>query len=151
MMMELNPGTYIDIIGSNEIGPDTAIILEEKLAAGGIVTTAADRTGADGAGKNLLIPFLGEEAPFSPGHFYLATLMKAPVYFIFSMRRGDLSIRPEYDMYVHKSTLSLECSRKERFRISSNLAESFVALLESYCKKRPFQWYNFYDFWSKEV
>jgi len=163
MLKELNPQSSMDIINAGEIGPHTAALLEDKLAAGEIVTIAGDRTAADshaagsyaananGQGKNLMIPFLGEEAPFSPGIFYLAALMRAPVYFVFALRRGDLSVLPEYDMYVHKSRLSLECSRKERFNQSSLLAQSFAALLESYCKETPFQWYNFYDFWSKEA
>jgi predicted LPLAT superfamily acyltransferase len=153
MLKELNPQSSFDIINAAEIGPLTAVMLEEKLAAGEMVTIAGDRTAAnaDNSGKNLMIPFLGEEAPFSPGIFYLAALMKAPVYFIFALRRGDLSIKPEYDMHVHKSVLSFECSRKERFTQSSRLAHSFAALLENYCKQNPFQWYNFYDFWSKEV
>jgi len=153
MLKELNPQSSFDIINAGEIGPYTAALLEEKLAAGEMVTIAGDRTAvnANGHGKNLIIPFLGEDAPFSPGIFYLAALMKAPVYFVFALRRGDLSVLPEYDMYVHKSRLSLECSRKERFNQSSLLAGSFAALLESYCKKTPFQWYNFYDFWSKEA
>jgi len=157
MLKELNPQSSFDIISADEIGPHTAVILEEKLAQGEIVTIAGDRTAAgssansDGQGKNLLFPFLGEDAPFSQGIFYLAVLLKAPVYFIFALRRGDLSIKPEYDMHVHKSTLSLECSRKERFNQSSLLAKSFTALLENYCKQTPFQWYNFYDFWLKEA
>jgi len=150
MLKELNPRSGMDIINAGEIGPHTAVLLEEKLAAGEIVTIAGDRTAASSAdGKNLIIPFLGEEAPFSLGIFYLAALMKAPVYFAFALRRGDLSILPEYDMHIHKSRLSLECSRKERFNQSSLLAQSFAGLLERYCKKNPFQWYNFYDFWSK--
>jgi predicted LPLAT superfamily acyltransferase len=156
MLKELNPRSSMDIINAGEVGPHTAALLEDKLAAGEIVTIAGDRTAAgshdaNGQGKNLIIPFLGEDAPFSPGIFYLAALMRAPVYFVFALRRGDLSVLPEYDMYVHKSRLSLECSRKERFNRSSLLAQSFAALLESYCKKNPFQWYNFYDFWSKEA
>jgi predicted LPLAT superfamily acyltransferase len=153
MLKELNPQSSFDILNAAEIGPHTAIMLEDQLASGTIVTIAGDRTTADpgGQGKKVLIPFLGEAAPFSPGIFYLAVLMKAPVYFIFALRRGDLSIKPEYDMYVHKSTLPLECSRKERFAQSSLLANSFASLLENYCKKNPFQWYNFYDFWLKEV
>jgi predicted LPLAT superfamily acyltransferase len=158
MLKELNPQSSFDIINAGEMGPHTAIMLEEKLASGGMVTIAGDRTAANASGgnsgvsvKNLMIPFLGEPAPFSPGIFYLAVLMKAPVYFVFSLRRGDLSIKTEYDMHVHKSRLSLECSRKERFTQSSILAQSFAELLESYCKETPFQWYNFYDFWNKEV
>jgi len=152
MLKELNPQSSMDIINAGEIGPHTAVLLEDKLAAGEIVTIAGDRTAANAhSGKNLLIPFLGEDAPFSPGIFYLAALMRAPVYFVFALRRGDLSVLPEYDMYIHKSRLSLECSRKERFNQSSLLAQSFAALLESYCKETPFQWYNFYDFWLKEA
>jgi len=154
MIKELNPQSDFDIINAAEIGPHTAIMLEDKLASGTMVTIAGDRTAANanGSGKNLIIPFLGEPAPFSPGIFYMAVLMKAPVYFIFALRRRDLSVkRPEYDMYVHKSTLPLECSRKERINKSSLLAQSFAGLLENYCKQNPFQWYNFYDFWLKEA
>jgi len=153
MLKELNPQSGFDIISAGEIGAHTAVLLEDKLAAGGIVTIAGDRTSANagGQGKKYLIPFLGEEAPFSPGIFYMAALMKAPVYFVFALRRGDLSVKPEYDMHVHKNALPPECSRKERFNQSYLLAQSFAALLESYCKQTPFQWYNFYDFWLKEV
>jgi len=157
MLKELNPQSSFDIINAGEIGPHTAVILEEKLAQGEIVTIAGDRTAAgssansDGQGKNILFPFLGEYAPFSPGIFYMAVLMKAPVYFIFALRRGDLSIKPEYDMHVHKCTLSFDCSKKERFAKSSLLAQYYAKLLESYCKQTPFQWYNFYNFWSKEA
>jgi predicted LPLAT superfamily acyltransferase len=148
MLNELNPQSSMDIIGAEEIGPDTAVLLEEKLAAGEIVTIAGDRTAANGAKGNFLFPFLGKEAPFSPGAFYLAVLMKAPVYFIFALRRGDLSLKTKYDMHVHKSALSFDCTKKERLARSTELARSYAALLESYCKKKPFQWYNFYDFWS---
>jgi len=154
MLRELNPQSSFDIINAAEIGPHTAIILEEKLAKGEMVTIAGDRTAAgnsNGSVEKLMISFLGEEAPFSPGIFYMAVLMKAPVYFVFALRRGDLSIKPEYDMHVHKCALSLECSRKERLTQSTLLARSFAELLENYCNQTPFQWYNFYDFWYKEA
>ncbi|MCL1928063.1 MAG: hypothetical protein FWG07_04630 [Treponema sp.] len=151
MLKELNPQSGLGIIGTNNIGPDTAIFLEEKLAAGELVVIAGDRTSIHTTGKNHLLPFLGKEAPFSFGVFYLAALLKAPVYFIFALRRGDLSINPEYDMYVHKSPLLLECTKKERVVRSSELACSFAALLEGYCIERPFQWYNFFNFWQEEV
>jgi len=156
MIKELNSKFDMGIITASEIGAHTAPFLEEKLSLGGIVTIAGDRTSGGRAEKSLAIPFLGEDAFFSQGAFYLAALIRAPVYFIFALRRGDLSVRPEYDMHVHKSplspdSLSLDSTRKERLRLSASLANEFAALLESYCKERPFQWYNFYDFWLKEV
>jgi len=149
MLKELNPTSVLNIISTNDIGPHTSILLEEKLASGGMVTIAGDRTSAASLEKNLMIPFLGDDAQFSPGPFYMAALLKAPVYFVFALRRRTLSINPEYDIHVHKSRLSLDCSRKERFNLSSKLVSSFAELLERYCLENPFQWYNFYDFWSK--
>jgi predicted LPLAT superfamily acyltransferase len=149
MLNELNPQYSIDLVNTREIGPDAVIYLEEKIACGGIVTSAGDRTSVNSGDKNIMIPFLGEDAPFSPGIYYLAALMNAPVFFMFAMRRSDLSIKPQYDLFVHKNTLPLECSKKERMEKCAGLARSFAALMERYCKKYPFQWYNFYDFWSK--
>jgi predicted LPLAT superfamily acyltransferase len=82
---------------------------------------------------------------------FTRVLMEAPVYFVFALRRKDPGIKPEYDIRVHKCPLSFDCSRKERLHRSTLLAVSFATLLESYCKQNPFQWYNFHDFWSKEV
>ena len=156
MVMELNPDSAMDIIGADEIGPQTAILLEEKIAQGGIVTITGDRTTAGSMGKIITIPFLGADAPFPHGPFYLASLLNAPVYFVFSLRRGDLSIKPEYNMHVHKVSLSGGTygeprSRKERAKQSLDMASSFAAQLESHCKETPFQWYNFYDFWKEGV
>ena len=152
MLEELNPRSSLDIMSADKLGPDAAVLLEEKLAAGEMVTIAGDRTSANEAEKVFTIPFLGDTAPFSTGIFYLASLMNKPVYFIFALRRGDLSIKAKYDLYVHKSGISNnteQLSRKERLRQSSLLAGSYAAFLESYTKKHPFQWYNFYDFWPK--
>jgi len=148
MLKELNPQSGMDIIGADEIGPETAVLLEDRLASGGMAAIAGDRTSAAG-GKNIMIPFFETEAPFPAGVFYLVSLMKYPVYFVFGLRRKCLSLIPQYNMHVHKSTVSFECSRKERMERSALLAGSYVSLLETYCKKYPFQWYNFFDFWHK--
>jgi predicted LPLAT superfamily acyltransferase len=151
MIKEINQQSDFDLLHPSEIGPQTAVLLEEKIASGGIVTVAGDRTSVNSGGKNTGIPFLGEEAPFPLGIFYLASLLKAPVYFIFALRKSALSIRPDYNMHVHKSDISFECNRKERLAQSSVLARSFAELLENYCKEQPFQWYNYFDFWAKGV
>jgi len=147
ILKALNPQVDMDVIGAGDISPHTAVLIQEKIAAGGMLVVAGDRTSIDG--KNQMIPFLGKEAPFSSGIFYLAALTNAPVYFIFALRRKTLSIKIEYDMHVHKSPLSFDCPRKERLQRNTLLVNSFAALLEGYCKEQPFQWYNFYDFWQE--
>jgi len=147
ILKSLNPESDMDVIGADEINPHTMLHLEEKIAAGGMFLLTADRTSVDG--KNLLIPFLGKAAPFSSGLFYMTALLNAPVYFVFALRRKDLTLKSVYDMHVHKSPLSFDCSRKEKLKRSALLADSYTALMENYCKEQPFQWYNFYDFWQE--
>ena len=148
MLKELNPRSSVDIIGSDEIGPQTADILESRLAEGGLVLVSGDRTPAAGD-KNLMIPFFGKPAPFPFGIFYLFSLLEYPVYFVFGVNKGNLSLIPRYNMYVHKYSISFDCPRKEKIQRTSLLAQSFADYLESYCKKYPFQWYNFFDFWQE--
>ncbi|MDR0291075.1 MAG: hypothetical protein LBI06_09085 [Treponema sp.] len=147
MLNELNPQSSLDIIASDEIGSNTAVLLEERVAAGGLVLVTGDRTAA--GGKNFMQQFMGQDAPFPSGIFYLATLLNAPVYCLFGLRRKALSIKPTYTIHVHKSPITFDCPRKERLRRCSLLAESFAALLAKYCKEQPFQWYNFFDFWQE--
>jgi predicted LPLAT superfamily acyltransferase len=147
MLNELNPQSSLDIISADEVGPHTAVLLEERIADGGLVLVTGDRTSANG--KNIIKPFLGKDAPFPSGIFYLATLMNAPVYCLFGLRRKALSLRHQYDIHVHKSPLSFDCSRKERLERCSLLVESFSELMAQYCKEQPFQWYNFFDFWQE--
>jgi predicted LPLAT superfamily acyltransferase len=147
ILKELHPQSDMDVISGDDISPATAVLIEEKITAGGMIVFAGDRTSVDG--KNRMIPFMGKEAPFSSGIFYMPALVNAPVYFVFALRRKDLSLKPEYDMHVHKSPLSFDCPRKDRLVRSSLLTDSFASLLEGYCKKQPFQWYNFFDFWQE--
>jgi predicted LPLAT superfamily acyltransferase len=149
MIRELNPQSEMRVISVNDVNPHTAILLQERLAAGELVVIAGDRTSAHSTNKCFMFPFLGEEAPFAQGAFSLAALLGAPVYFVFALRRRSLSLTPDYDMYVRKSALSFDCPRKERNRRVEELARSFAAILEEYCKQQPLQWYNFYDFWAK--
>ncbi|MDR2597594.1 MAG: hypothetical protein LBC76_09800 [Treponema sp.] len=151
ILKELNPQAGMDTINAKTIDPYTVILLEEKLKAGELAVIAGDRTSVSDTEKNLMLPFLGEQAPFSHGVFYLAALMNVSVYFIFALRRKELSLIPEYDMHVHKCSISFDCTKRERLTRSRNLAISYVEFLELYCKKHPFQWYNFFNFWSKGV
>jgi predicted LPLAT superfamily acyltransferase len=149
MLRDLNPQSVLRTIDAQDFGPDTAVLLQDRLAEGELVVIAGDRTSINTRNKYFLFPFLGEDAPFAYGPFFLAALLKVPVYFVFALRRKDLSLKSEYDMMVRKSSVSFDCSRKERGDRIRELARSFAASLEEYCKQYPYQWYNFYDFWAK--
>jgi predicted LPLAT superfamily acyltransferase len=149
MLRELNPQSALRVITTDNFGPDTIILLQERLTQGDLVVITGDRTSPNTRYKYFLLPFLNEKAPFGYGPFFLASVLNVPTYFVFALRQKDVSLSSEYNMYVHRSPVSFDCSRKEREQRTRELARSFAEYLERYCKQYPYQWYNFYDFWAK--
>jgi predicted LPLAT superfamily acyltransferase len=149
MLTELNPQSMTHLISAKETGPETVILLQERLAAGELVVIAGDRTSGSESSRSLPLPFFGEEAAFPYGPFFLASLLGVPVYFVFALRQKDISLFSPYVMHIHKSGVSFDCPRREREERIKELARRFVHRLEQYCKEHPCQWYNFYDFWGR--
>jgi predicted LPLAT superfamily acyltransferase len=151
MLRKLNPHSVTQIISARELGPQTVILLQEKIAAGELVVIAGDRTSADAGSRYLSFPFLGGDAPFPYGPFFLAALSEAPVYAVFAMRQRDLSLASHYALHIHHSPVSFNCPRAIRENRIAELGNWYVSLLERYCKEYPHQWYNFYDFFKPAV
>jgi predicted LPLAT superfamily acyltransferase len=147
MLKKANPNAATQIINARDLGPETVILLQEKIERGELVVIAGDRTAANDSSRYLSLPFLGSQASFPYGPFFLAALLEAPVYLVFAIRQKDLSLSSHYDLHIRKSPISFDCPRSERDNRITELAHWFVSRLERYCKKNPYQWYNFYDFW----
>jgi predicted LPLAT superfamily acyltransferase len=147
-MNELNPGVSMNVIDLSEISVDTMSRLSDQIQSGGLVVIAGDRTSAKSRTRSITESFLGKPALFPYGVFLIAALLNAPTYFVFGLRRRNVMLFPKYNMYVKKSTISFDCTRKERDSRIEQLCRSFVSLMEYYCKAYPFQWYNFYNFWA---
>lgn len=148
-MQELNPRVSMNLVNSAKIGPDTICLLMDRLAEGGMVVIAGDRTSAKARGRVIINKFLGKDAAFPYGTFMLASLLNVPVYFFFAMREKDLMLKPKYNMYVNKSSVTFDdCNRSEKESRIKELCRQFAAQLEKYCIEYPFQWYNFYNFWA---
>jgi predicted LPLAT superfamily acyltransferase len=155
---ELNSASGFRTINANSIGPETILILQERLKNGELVVIAGDRTSANSANaKNrfLMIPFLGKDAPFPYGTFLIESLLDVPSYAVFALRQKDVSFSSLFDLHVHKIPVDFHLedgiSRKDRVARIEEAAHFFAAYLEHYCKKYPYQWFNFFDFWAALV
>jgi predicted LPLAT superfamily acyltransferase len=151
MLKELNPNAMTNIINANDINIGTVGIFQETISSGGMVVVAGDRTSPNTGNRSYYFDFLGKQACWSEGPFYLAALLKTPVYFIFGLRTKDIQLISKYNMYVIKSKINFDGSRAENKLKAKALAADFVGILENYCKQHPYQWYNFYDFWEDGI
>ena len=144
---QINPGVNFQVVDPSEIGPDTIIMLQERIDNGGLVVITGDRTSSRSRMRVIREDFLGEKADFPYGVFLLAFLLKVPAYYVFGLRTRTGTLVPRYNMFVEKSLIDFNCTRTERDDRIRLLCREFVQKLEKYCLKFPYQWYNFYNFW----
>lgn len=149
MMKSINDDYDFSVIDSKDIGPDTIVILQEKISRGEIVVCFADRVSAHSANRFIRTKFLGREANFPYGVFLMAALLECPVYFCYGLRDSPVMLRPVNAVYMERSGIDFcGCDRKEREEKIRKLCEEYVLHLEKYGMWFYNQWYNFYDFWN---
>lgn len=135
----------VRLIYVTDVNPATAMLLKEKLDQGEFLIVLADRLPPVPATRSLHAPFLGDEAEFPAGPFWLALMLGAPVYFMagFSAGSGYQAVmEPLYD--------GGHVPRREREVICAQLLADYIGKLETYCRRYPYQWFNFFDFWGDE-
>ena len=148
LLYELNPDLMKVVVDANKIGVDSAVWMKEQIGQGNLVVIAGDRTSANSTDRNVSIDFLGERASFPEGAFTLASILNAPIYFSFAIRKRDFDIRSPYEMHIVRAKTSFDCPRKERPKRIEALVLEYVEILTKHCKRHPYQWYNFYNFWQ---
>jgi predicted LPLAT superfamily acyltransferase len=143
LLREVAPDSQLNLVSAAGLGPATAILLQEKIAAGEWVAITADRTSVTNPGRVVPARFLGAEAPFPQGPFLLATALKCPVLLMFGIREPD-------GVKIHIELFSdpLEIRRATRADDLARVAQRFADRLEHYCLRAPLDWFNFYDFWK---
>lgn len=148
LLNQVNEDSSFHIVNSNDIGPETIILLQERLENGEVIVIAGDRVSAH-TDRNIEIEFLGKKANFPYGVFLLVSLLNAPTYFVNGLRHRDFSLGAKYDMFVKKNKIGFDCGRKEREVRIQKSAENYAQNLEDLCRNHPYQWYNFFDFWGE--
>ena len=136
----LRAGDAPRVIVAND-GLLASIEILGALSRGEAVAMLADRTRV---GRSLVLPFLGEPANFPAGPFLVAVLSGAPVVITFGMKDGA---RRQHFYAVPPRTLGA-VPRERREQAIEEAARWYVAELESFVRRCPYQWYNFYDFWA---
>ncbi|MEZ0601511.1 glycosyltransferase [Paraburkholderia sp. IW21] len=127
----------------SDFGPETAMMMQERVDAGELLVIVGDRVPAHEAGRTTEAQFLGSTAPFAQGPYVLAHALGCPVYLFFCLKEQD-----GYRLYFEPFAERIELPRRERAQHLAAWAQRYAARLEHYCRKAPYQWFNFFDFWA---
>ncbi len=140
MLAAINPEAVQDIIALGHI--DSMLKLQERLDEGFLVGMLADRT----PGNDAMYPvqILGAHANLPSGPFRMAALLRRPVVFMTGLYLGGNRYAVHFDPLADFSTVE----RGARDAALEAAITRYAALLEHYCRKAPYNWFNFFDFWQ---
>lgn len=135
----INPKAMQDIIPLGRM--ESMLEVRDKLDQGYMVGMLADRTLGDDAVT--MIDFLGHPAPFPVGPWRLAAMLKRPVYFMTGLYMGG----NRYELHFEPLADFSHVERAGRQVAIEQAMANYVGCLERHCRRQPYNWFNFFNFW----
>jgi hypothetical protein len=156
MMHEQNAAkvkAFFDALGGQERAAaviplghaDSMLRVQEALGRGGLVGLLADR--APRRERLVRVPFLGEVAPMPAGPHMLAAVLGAPVMLAFGVWRGPRHYEVHFEPFTDGNA---PIGRHGREAAIAASVHRYAERVEAMCRAHPYNWFNFFDFWSGE-
>ncbi len=141
----LDPGAHVRAIGIDPTSVKAAFEIKACIDRGELVVILADRVAPGESARFARATFLGASAAFPMGPFALAGVLECPVLMALCLRTGDR----RYRTVLRPLRDASRAPRGERDKCAQELLARYVGLLESYCYRFPYEWFNFFDFWDE--
>ncbi|OTL82448.1 acyltransferase [Acinetobacter pittii] len=142
-LKKINDKADVCLLSVDELGIETAMLLQDKMQQGEWVIVAADRVPVQ-SDRVQHVDFLGESAAFPQGAWILANLLKVPVIAVFCYR-----VQQQFQVHIHSIAEQVSLPRANRIESMQTITKTYVTVLEQHCLRAPYQWFNFYNFWTK--
>jgi len=123
--------------------PTSLIAAGQFVRRGGFVALLGDR--AIGGDKLIDVSFFGRSARLPVGPLMLAATLKVPVIFFCGLFVRDRVYRIHFEQCPEPpagNARSLSDTDMRRW------VQDYADRLERHCRRSPYNWFNFYDFWA---
>ncbi len=121
------------------------LAVHEALGQGAIVGMLGDRVSEND--RVVRCRFLGSDTAFPAGAMLLASLLDVPVVLAFGLYRGKNRYSVHFEPFAEHVATD-RCSRNADIR---RWTQRYVDCLEKYARRAPYNWFNFYDYWSEDT
>lgn len=139
MLAAINPAAQQDVVGLGRI--DSMLKIKECLEQGMLVGMLADRMLGDDSTH--AVQFFGDAAHLPLGPFRMAAILRRPVVFMVGLYLGG----NRYAIHFEKLADFSQATAGQRQVAIDNAMNRYAELLEQYCRRAPYNWFNFFDFW----
>jgi predicted LPLAT superfamily acyltransferase len=145
MLNALNPNVAETIIPMTD-GTNSLLKVKEALANGFAVGLLGDRTTGHEHGKTTRCKLLGAEVELPTAPVLIAAALGVPLIVFFGLYQGGNRYEIHFELLSDKIILS----RTNRQQDIHDWTQRYATLLEQYCLKQPYNWFNFYDYWQED-
>lgn len=141
----LAPDIAATVIDATQDGATIALAIKDATDAGALVGVLVDRARP---GESLKpVEFMNAPAAFPSGPFLIASMLNVPVLLSFGLYRGG----NRYDLHFEPFEFEKNIPRARRRDALVQVQQRYAMRLEHYLRLAPFNWFNFYDFWSLDA
>ena len=138
----INPKAMQDIISLGQM--ESMLEARDKLDQGWLVGMLADRSLGDDATHE--VAFLGSPAAFPLGPWRMAAMLRRPVFLMAGLYLGG----NRYELHFVKLADFSKVERSGRDAAIREAVQRYADSLADLCRKAPYNWFNFFDFWQKK-
>ena len=142
ILARLNPTATVRLLQVTEFSPAMAMTLADRVAAGEFIAIAADRVPVTGD-RTCRADFLGTPADFPAGPWLIASLLRCPVWALSCLHAGT-----GYAARIEPLFARVELPRSDRQAALDACAARFSGWLVGCLRQSPFDWFNYFDFWT---
>jgi len=140
MLAAINPAAKVDTVALGSV--EAMLRVRDLLEEGVYVGMLGDRT--PGGEAVMEVEFLGEMAKFPLGPMRAAALLGKRVILMLGLYLGGNRYRVVFEEVADFSGME---GREREAAVREGVVR-YVGRLEEYCRRYPYNWFNFYRFWE---
>jgi predicted LPLAT superfamily acyltransferase len=142
----LHPGLEMRMIQYVPGSASAAFEIKAAIDRGEFVGMMGDRLWASERERSVSVPFLGRRAQFPLAPFLLQAVLGCPLLLSVCVRTGPAHYAASIQPFAPAGAVP----RRDRRKWAEELTRRYAAALEEWCLRTPYQWFNFFEFWSDE-
>ncbi len=141
----LNPALAAGVMDASQRGPALALVLKQALDQGHLLGLMGDR--AHAGQRTVDVQFMQRPARLPENPWILASVLQVPVILAFGIYEGGNRYRIRFELLAQRVMLP----RGDRHGAARNYAQAYADRLEAQVRLAPYNWFNFFDFWTDET
>lgn len=145
LLHALNPAIANNVIDASRPGHEVVLALHEAMQEGALATLLGDRVRGEEAAVE--VDFLGSPARFPVAPFLIASMLKVPIVLCLGFYLGG----NRYQLVFETLAERLELPRRGKEAELRAFVQRYAQRLEHHVREHPYNWFNFYDFWSLQT